>query len=146
MYYVSFCLLQEPLVECRDRDDSDVVVRIRDDGYTGEVVNPMLIIGVLVVTQVTSIVAMNLALADGDDERGEELVVRNGQGNARFHLVVGEVSLNDNVNNAVNVVEGGFAIVSLVVVVIFSVGGFCESTPTRFAGTALAFVLDVHLF
>ena len=74
------------------------------------------------VTQVASIVAMNLALADGDDERGEELVVRNGQGNTRFHLVVGEVSLNNNVNNAVNVVEGGFAIVSLVVVVIFSVG------------------------
>ena len=78
MYFASFCLLQEPLVECRDWDDSDVVVRIRDDGYTGEVVDPMLIIGVLVVTQVASIVAMNLALADGDDERGEELVVRNG--------------------------------------------------------------------
>lgn len=68
------CLLQESLVECRDRDDSDVVVRIRDDGDIGEVVDPVLIIGVLVVTQVTSIVAMNLALADGDDERGEELV------------------------------------------------------------------------
>lgn len=75
MYYASFCLLQEPLVECRDRDDSDVVVRIRDDGNTGEVVDPVLIIFVLVVTQVTSIFAVDLALADGDDERGKELVM-----------------------------------------------------------------------
>lgn len=35
----------------------------------------MLIIGTLVITQVVSIFAMDWALADGDDERNQELVV-----------------------------------------------------------------------
>ena len=75
MHYACFWLLQESLVECRDRDDFNLVVRISDDGYTGEVIDPVLVIFVFVVTQVTSIVVMNLTLTDGDDERGEELVV-----------------------------------------------------------------------
>ena len=54
----------------------------------------MLVIGgILVITQVASVCAMDLALADGDDERNQELVVRNGQGDARLHLVIGEVLL-----------------------------------------------------
>ena len=141
-----FWLLQESLVECRDRDDSDIIIRIRDDGDTGEVVDPVLVIFVHVVTQVTFIFAVDLALADGDDEWSEELVVRNGQGDTRFHLFVGEVFLNDDVHDAVDVVESSFAIVSLIVVFIFSVGGSCVSSPARLAGIAHVFVLDVHLF
>ena len=93
------------------------------------------------ITQVASVCAMDLALADGDDERNQELVVRNGQGDARLHLVIGEVLMDDYVYDAVDIEEGGFAVVFLVGVVVFSVGCSCVSRPARLAGVALAFVL-----
>ena len=89
---------------------------------------------------------MDLALADGDDERNQELVVRNGQGNTRLHLVIGEVLMDNYVYDAVNVIEAGFAGVLFVGAAVIPVSGFRESTPAGFAGIALVYVLDVHCF
>ena len=107
----------------------------------------MLVIGgILVITQVASVCAMDLALADGDDERNQELVVRNGQGDARLHLVIGEVLMDDYVYDAVDIEEGGFAVAFFGAVAVIPVSRFRESAPAGFAGVTLAFVLDVHLF
>lgn len=81
-------------------------------------------------------VIVDLFVADCNDERYKVLVVRNGQG-VLVHLFVCEVGVDEIVNSVSDGVECIFAVLTVVIVVVFLVGNFGIRTPAP-AGVTLA--------
>lgn len=81
-------------------------------------------------------VIVDLFVADCNDKRHEVLVMGNGQG-VLVHLFVCEVVADECFNSSVNGVECVFAVLTVVIVVVFLVGNFGIRTPAP-AGVALA--------
>ena len=81
-------------------------------------------------------VVVDLFVADCNDERHEVLVMGNGQG-ILVHLFVCEVVADECFNSGVNGVECVFAVLTVVIVVVFLVGNFGIRTPAP-AGVTLA--------
>ena len=81
-------------------------------------------------------VVVDLFVADCNDERHEVLVMGNGQG-ILVHLFVCEVVADECFNSSVNGVECVFAVLTVVIVVVFLVGNFGIRTPAP-TGTTLA--------
>lgn len=81
-------------------------------------------------------IIVNFFVADCNDERYEVLVVRNGQ-SVFVHLFVCEVVSDESFDSIVNGVECVFAVLTVVVVVVFLIGDFGVRTPAP-AGVTLA--------
>ena len=81
-------------------------------------------------------VVVDLFVADCNDERHEVLVMGNGQG-ILVHLFVCEVGVDEIVNSVSDGVECIFAVLTVVIVVVFLVGNFGIRTPAP-TGTTLA--------
>ena len=81
-------------------------------------------------------VIVDFFVADCNDEWHEVLVVRNCQG-VLVHLVIGEVGVDEIVNSVSDGVECIFAVLTVVIVVVFLVGNFGIRTPAP-AGVTLA--------
>ena len=94
-------------------------------------------------------VVVDLFVADCNDERHEVLVMGNGQG-ILVHLFVCEVVADECFNSSVNGVECVFAVLTVVVVVVFLIGDFGVRTPApasaTFAVACILVGLDVPRF
>ena len=94
-------------------------------------------------------VVVDFFVADCNDEWHEVLVVRNCQG-VLVHLFVCEVVADECFNSSVNGVECVFAVLTVVVVVVFLIGDFGVRTPApasaTFAVACILVGLDVPRF
>ena len=94
-------------------------------------------------------VVVDLFVTDCNDEWHEVLVVRNCQG-VLVHLFVCKVVFDECFNSCVDGVECVFAVLTVVVVVIFLIGDFGVRTPApasaTFAVACILVGLDVPRF
>ena len=79
-------------------------------------------------------VVVDLFVADCNDERHEVLVMGNGQG-ILVHLFVCKVAFDECFNSCVDGVECVFAVLTVVVVVVFLIGDFGVRTPAPASAT-----------